>query len=273
MSLKATNLYVQMGQLPATFTGTPNELAAAMVARMKIVSPNGTNFIYIGDTEPTSNVGPWLKNGTKWYVWDVSTKRYVPVDISDSASLPFFMGATTPTSSEPPLWLRTTLDATSTSPFSFGDPIGWYVFNGTNWIPYVGITLSGPTASRPASPVGYQQYYDTDISCLIWWERAAWRTVSGNIGDVKAVAFDSLTDALTANPGWEVLGAGNVALRGRIIMQAAKDAGSSPVTTLSVGSGLTVRAAFETFGEAQLLSTGSPIVFPPQLALWHLVKV
>jgi hypothetical protein len=271
MSLKPTSLYIQAAQLPPTFRGTPNDLFTAMVQRMKIVSPSGTNFIYIGDNEPTSNVGPWLKNGTKWYVWDEATKRYVPVDVSDSVDIPFHIGATAPTSTPPLVWLKTTADATDTSPYAYGTPVGWYFFDGSAWVPYVGIVLSGPTASRPAAPAEYQQYYDTDIAVLLWWERSLWRTVSGVRGDVKAVSFQTVADALTYNPGWAIFGASNQALRGRIIVGAAKDPDGS--NALSVDTGLTARAAFEAFGEDQkVVVAAGTVVYPPQLALWHLVK-
>lgn len=273
MSLRATNLVIQMAPIPATFHGTPNDLMALAVRRMQIVSPNGANFIFIGDTEPTSNVGPWLKDGTKWYVWSDETKRYVPLDISDSLTLPYWSGNTVPPSTPPYLWLFTTKDATDIDP-SLGTPIGWYFFDGANWIPFNSITLSGPTATRPGSPVEYQQYYDTDIAALLWWERAAWRTVSGVPGDVKAVAYETLTVALTHNPGWEVFGRTNQHLRGRIVMEAAKDSGATPETVLSVDPGIAQRAAFETFGETDgvQIAPASPVPYPPQLALWHLVK-
>jgi hypothetical protein len=272
MSLKATNLYIQTSQLPATFKGTPNDFLIELVRRMRIMSPSGTNFLFIGDTEPTSNVGPWLKGGTKWYVWDDATKRYVPVDISDSFTIPFFVGATIPASSTPPVWLRTTADATDQNPL-FGEPIGWYVFDGVAWVPFSGITLSGPTTARPTSPVDYQQFYDTTINVLIWWERGQWRTVSGCPGDVKMVATPVLTDALAQNPGWAVFGDSNLAYRGRILMQASKDAGLTPATTLPVGAGIVQRGAFETFGDGtQIVVAAGTVPFPQQMALWHLYK-
>jgi hypothetical protein len=273
MSLKPTSLYIQAAQLPPTFSGGPNDLFTAMIQRMKIVSPSGTNFIFIGDNEPTSNVGPWLKGGTKWFVWDETTKRYVPVDVSESVDIPFHIGATTPLTSTPPVWLRTTADATDVSP-SYGSPIGWYMFDGAAWTPYVGIVLSGPTASRPASPVEYQQFYDTEITCLLWWERSKWRTVAGVPGDVKAVSFNTADDALTHNPGWDIFGAANQALRGRIIMQATTDTGASPATDLTVDTGLEKRVAFEVFGEDTKIqiNAASPLEYPGQLALWHIVK-
>src|SRR6516165_5916035 len=97
MALKSTNLIIQMSPIPANFRGYPNDLAVEMLRRMKILSPSGVTFIFTGDTEPSSNVGPWLKDGTKWYVWDDSTKQYVPQDVSDSVTIPFWIS-----NSEPP---------------------------------------------------------------------------------------------------------------------------------------------------------------------------
>jgi hypothetical protein len=271
MSLIPTSLFIQAAPLPATFRGTPNDFLAAMVKRMKILSPNGTNFIFIGDTEPTSNVGPWLKNGTQWWVWDDSIKRYVPLDISASFTIPFFIGTTTPGTSTPPVWLRTTKDATDIAPNDFGSAVGWYLFDGTNWVAFNSEPPSGPTSSRPASPVDYQQFFDTTINCLIWWERASWRTVSGVPGDIKQVAFEVLTDALNSNPGWALFGAGNVDFRGRVLSQATKDPGATPETNLTVGLGITPRAAFETFQQDKLYVAGT-LVFPGEIALWTLVK-
>lgn len=134
MSLNATNLYIQASPLPATFKGSPNDLYTEMIKRMRILSPSGTNFIFIGDTEPTSNVGPWLKNGTQWYVWDPATKRYIPQNISASFTPGFFVGHSTPSSTNPTVWLQTTSDPSNSSPLDFGDPIRWLTWNGSAWV-------------------------------------------------------------------------------------------------------------------------------------------
>jgi hypothetical protein len=277
MALSNTNLLIVMGPIPPTFEGTPQQFAEEMIRRMKIISPSGTNFIFVGDTEPTSNVGPWLKDGTSWYVFDEDTKRYVPLDISPSEKSWYQIGKSVPEvpgTEDPPLWLKTSHDPTEADP-SFGQPIGWYEWNGTSWVPFVGIVLSGPSANRPASPEAYQQYYDTDIGTLIWFERGSWRTISGVPGDVKAVAFETLTEALTANPGWDVFGASNQAIRGRWISQATKDSGATPETNLSVGAGVAPRAAFETFGETDgvQIDSSSDVPYPPTISLWHLIKL
>lgn len=263
MALEQTNLILEVAPLAPTFKGNPQAFLEHLVRRSRIVSPSGTNFIYTGDTEPTSNVGPWLKDGTKWYVWDEDTKRYVPQDISDSDVEWFHYGATSPSSSNPPVWLRTLDD---------GTPVGWYIWINSVWTPYVGVVTSGPTSGRPSSPLAFQQYYDTTISCLIWYERSAWRTVDGTPGDVKIVTGTVLETVLTNNPGWEVLGASNVNQRGRWISQATKDTGGA--TDLNVASGIAKRAAGETYGETDgvKLDSSSPVPYPPTLALWHIVK-
>ncbi len=263
-----------MAPVPATFVGTPNDLAATMVRRMKIVSPSGTNFIFVGDSEPTSNVGPWLKNGTQWFVFDTGINRYVPLDISESETRWYHIGSSTPTTSDPPLWLRTTLTPTTDDPTAAGSAIGWYEFNGTGWVPFNSVVASGATATRPAAPVDYQQYFDTTLNVLIWWERNLWRTVSGVPGDIKQVAFQTLSDALTFNPGWDLFGASNQNIRGRFLAQATRDPGGSPETELSVSAGIAERAAFETFGETDgvKIDSSSDVPYPPTIALWTLVK-
>lgn len=271
--MQDTNLSIEISPLKATFKGSPQDLLEELVRRSKIVSPSGTNFIFTGDVEPTSNVGPWLKNQTQWFVWSEDIKRYVPLDISESETKWFWMQASTPTSSTPPVWLKTTKDQTDVD-LTHGDPIGWYIFNGTFWVPYNSIVLSGPTTKRPSSPTEYQQFYDTDISCLIWFERTKWRTVSGVPGDLKMVAFQTLEEALNNNPGWDLFGASNQSFRGRWLSQATKNSGAAPTTDLSVGAGVASRAAFETFGETDGVKVdgASPLPYPPTIALWTLVR-
>lgn len=273
MALVATDLVIQAGPLPSTFVGTPQDLFTQMIQRMKIMSPGGTNFIFVGDTAPVSNVGPWLR-GEQWWVWDQDTKQYVPLDISASFTIPFFIGNATPASQIPEVWLKTTQDATTSSPTSFGTPISWYFWNGSVWQPWSSIPSSGTTAERPSSPSELQEYYDTDITCLIWWERGTWRTKSGVPGDLKFVAFPALNDALRANPGWNLFGSGNPAYRGRNLIQATQDPGANPVSNFPPINGVPAHAAFDTFGEGSLLKTDntSTLVYPPTIALWCLVK-
>jgi len=177
MSLNPTSLFIQASPLPATFQGSPNDFFTEMIKRMRILSPSGTNFIYIGDTAPTSDVGPWLKNGTQWWVWDPSTKQYAPQDISASFTPAFTMGHSQPTTTTPPVWLQTTLDATSDNPNFFGEMIRWYVFDGVNWL--------SPHPVPPNCP-----------ECRIWVgsEQSVWSYDGGD-------GTNPATNAPTANTG------------------------------------------------------------------------
>lgn len=276
MALVNTNLFIQMAQLPVTFKGTPQDLAIEMIKRMRIVSPNGVNFIFIGDVEPTSNVGPWLKGGTQWWVWDDATNRYKPQDLSASFTSPYAIGNSTPASVNPPVWLKTTQDATDLAPTSYGDPIGWYVFDGASWIPFNSIVDSGSTSGRPANPADLQQFYDTDIGVLIWWERGAWRTVSGVPGDVKFVTYSTATAALAANPGWALAAVQFPQYAGMAIVSATQDPGAAPVTNLTPAAGVPAQPQGTINGTGpQPLQTNnlSTLNYTPTLALWALIKL
>lgn len=277
MSLKDTSLIVEAAPLPTTFEGKPNDFLAAMVKRMRIVSPNGANFIFIGDIQPTTNVGPWLKGGTQWYVWSDTQNTYVPLDVSASVTIPFFIGNATPATSSPPVWLQTTENSTDANPNGFGSPISWYTWNGTTWVPFNSVIFSGPTTSRPQNPTPFQEFYDTDISARIWWERAAWRTVDGVPGDVKAVMASTAAAAVTQNPGWAVLGDSNAQQRGVVLVSATQDAGANPVYVQTPPSGVLPHAAGDLFGNTQPYlvqrNPASDLSIPYQLALFHLVKL
>lgn len=73
--------------LPFNFSGTPQQFLDAVVARLSLESGESIGFFVIGSTAPTSNVGPWLKNGTTWYVWNVATGAYVAATVEQLAPL------------------------------------------------------------------------------------------------------------------------------------------------------------------------------------------
>lgn len=277
MALQNTGLLLQVAPIPATFRGTPQELVEVIVRRSRIVSPTGANFFFVGDTEPSSNAGPWLKNGTQWFVFDEAIKRYVPLDISESETHWFWTGAATPAAGDPPFWLRTASGATIDTPptTSYGRAIGWYIFDGGTWRPFGDIINSGTTAQRPNPAIEFEQYYDTDISTWLWFERGQWRTIDGVPGDIKFVAWPTLDEALLHNPGWSLLGATNSNLRGRVISGATKDqTGSGGTTDLTLPANVPTREVGETFGEGQgLTGNGSlAITLPPTVAYWTITK-
>lgn len=237
-----TNLRLGLSPIDPAFKGSPQQYAEELVRKLRILAPFGTGLFVEGSVEPTSNQGPWLKDGKAWYVWDDDVKGYVPVDISDSLPQMFYVQDTEPPTDEGVvIWFQTNSNRIA----------GLYFLINGQWDPLT--MTSGTTAQRPASPRPFQEFYDTDISALIWYERGAWRTKDGVRGDVKQVTWDTGEEALRRNPGWEILGTGELdgtQYRARALGMATKDkTGTTPTvaTNLNTG-GLTAREAMTVGG-------------------------
>ncbi len=248
-----TRLIIQLSQLSPTFEGTPQEFAAHIVERLKILSPFGIETFVVGDTAPSSNEGPWLKNGTQWYVWDANTSTYIPADISASESHQIVISSTQPSDFSIPFWAKFTGSGINSKFVNF------YYSTGVSYVPLLNLINSGGTTARPSSPSDYEQYYDTDIQALIWWERSKWRTVSGVPGDIKHVTGVALLDILTKNPGWQEIGSLNSGYRARTIISATRDGAGGP-SVFTPPAGLTLKAVGDIAGEEthQLLTAELP---------------
>lgn len=241
-ALLSTNLRIVADQLPPDFSGTPAELFRAFVERLRILSASGSNSFVTGDVEPPNNQGPWLKNGTQWWVFSDSAKAYVPIDLSASITALFVTQEATPddpTTGEALIWVRTKGNRV----------LGWYFWDGTIWRPDGQTLPSGPTSARPSDPGDLEQFFDTTINVALIFERGAWRTLSGSPGDVKHVTASILTDALTANPGWEYLGQNSQNYRGKTLGIATKDPGATPASSFSTAGGISARAQGDLVGE------------------------
>jgi hypothetical protein len=252
MSLQPTNFVVVAAPLPQDFEGTPQELFEALIKRMAIQSSSGTSFFVTGDVEPSTNQGPWLKEGKKWYVFSETEGGYVPLDISDSTARLFVVSSEEPEAPGPndaTIWLRTTA----------GRVIGWYFYSGTGWRPGGNVPPSGPTDARPEAPKDLEQFFDTDINALLHWERGSWRTVSGVPGDIKFVTTPTLEAALSNNPGWHYLGEDNQSYIGRVLGIASKDPGATPAASFPTDSGITARAVGDMAGAETHVLTSTEI--------------
>lgn len=245
-------LPVSGAPLPPDFLGTPQEMFEAMLDRMLVYFPTGQSTLVTSDTEPTTNLGPWLKTGDRWYVWDEDTSRYVPINIDDSLKL-IAISETAPATGEKPIWLQ----------YKGTRVIRWNLWLGA-WKP---LTNRGTTAERPSDPVEYERYEDTTIAAEIIYYDGAWHTVSGSPGDIKQVAHETLALALQYNPGWQEIGGyfADNSVRGRALVPAHKDPGGSPVAILAAGAGITVRAVGDKYGEeTHVLSSAEAAAEPHQ---------
>ena len=145
MALNKTNLVLKGAPLPVDFRGTLQEFYEELVRRLSILSPVGTNFFFVGGTEPNSDVGPWLNTSQgvgEWWIFSQSEGRYVPISIASSLPQLFFIQDTnpgTPGPDDPVIWIRTNQDRI----------VGIYGWSGVEWKASANITHSGTTAQRP----------------------------------------------------------------------------------------------------------------------------
>lgn len=100
-------LTLTMGPLPPNMAWTPQELADAIADRLTISTQQALSLFVSGSVEPTSNVGPWLKDGITWYVWDDNSGSYIP-QVLPAASLRYIIGETAPDPADYDFWIQTT---------------------------------------------------------------------------------------------------------------------------------------------------------------------
>lgn len=107
-------LNIQMGALPPNVVWTLQQLADAVAQRLSITTQQSFALFVTGSTEPSSDVGPWLKNGIEWWVWSNTYGAYVPITINQE-SLGYFIGSTAPDQNIYNFWIET---AVSGSPLA-----------------------------------------------------------------------------------------------------------------------------------------------------------
>jgi len=120
------NATVTAAPLPTNFKGTPQQLIEAFLDRLEVVV-EGTSFV-VSDVQPTGNQGPWLKNGTQWWVWDSSTSTYIPLDVSASTSPQIYVGDISqgpPDPTQYQIWLQLNGSVFNGFFYYAGSILGW----------------------------------------------------------------------------------------------------------------------------------------------------
>ncbi len=75
-------LVVRFTPFPPGFSGDLSKYNRALIDRIEVLSPFAGLQWQIGGIKPTSNVGPWLNDLGQPFVWDETTKDYIPMDMS-----------------------------------------------------------------------------------------------------------------------------------------------------------------------------------------------
>lgn len=132
---------IQMGPLPPNVAWTPQQLAAAMVARMRLVTAQTFALFVTGSTEPSSNVGPWLKNDSEWWVWSDTAGAYVPITVP-SESLGYYIGANAPDPTEINFWIETDIA---------GSPLALKIYYSGAWVDVYAATFAAYLTTAAAA--------------------------------------------------------------------------------------------------------------------------
>lgn len=114
----------------------------------------------VGSVEPSSNVGPWLKDGKSWHWWDATYGKYVPIDARIPS--PYTVSITEPAApvadpngilpTPPRLWLQ--IDAS-------GHIVDWHYWSGSAWVPsFIPVTA----ASEPGEIYRKRIWTKTDAN-------------------------------------------------------------------------------------------------------------
>jgi hypothetical protein len=100
-------LTIDFGSLPTTGAGyTPQQLLDRAGLNGRIFTEQTFALFTSGTTAPTSDTGPWVKNGNTWYYWSNGTGSYVPF-LLEQESLAYFIGAAAPDQNIYQFWIET----------------------------------------------------------------------------------------------------------------------------------------------------------------------
>lgn len=100
-------LTIDFGSLPTTGQGyTPQQLLDRAGLNARIFTEQNFALFTSGTTAPTSDTGPWVKNGNTWYYWSNGTGSYVPF-LLEQESLAYFIGAAAPDQNIYQFWIET----------------------------------------------------------------------------------------------------------------------------------------------------------------------
>jgi hypothetical protein len=123
MATTVTPLKLRIGALNPTFNDNPQAIADAIEANAEIITQEQLAFFVSGGTKPTSDSGPWLKDGQEWQVWDTTTGDYIPL-VMDPLSLRYYIGSATPAHADYDVWFKTDVG---------GAPQGLFIYYNSAW--------------------------------------------------------------------------------------------------------------------------------------------
>lgn len=216
-------LTVQVGNLPDAPSGeTRQQYAEAVASRLLVtISSDNATFV-IGGSQPTSDVGPWFREGVDGtgnttyflYVWSADQATYVPLAL-EQEQLRYWVGGSAPDQLVYDVWFETNTDGRLLSVRTFdsntnvwenvyytrGEVDGFFAGEsaGKKQIEWDNVLNkpSGSTNPRASDLPGndlvarfdYEIVYHTGVTRQVLWrpDIALWVTLDGGVNDTKEV--------------------------------------------------------------------------------------
>jgi hypothetical protein len=168
---------IQTSPLPSGDSLTLNDFLELLPEQIQIILNEGFSTFVTGSVAPSTNEGPWLKNGTEWWVWSDSSGGYIPLVLEGTVRKTYVQStAPTGTIQENELWIQT--DGVQTVIESF-------IYLNGGWRTWVKSSLN---IKKETYPVGtlYQNYTDSrNPSVILGMTGTTWVPVS----DAAIAAF------------------------------------------------------------------------------------
>lgn len=101
---------IQVGALPEGLDTDPQGLLEAFAERLFVTPSVPWSSFTLGAAEPTSDLGPWFKDGQELWVWDDDLAAYKP-QVINSKSLGYVVAASDPGAADYDLWFDTSAGA------------------------------------------------------------------------------------------------------------------------------------------------------------------
>lgn len=221
-------LPVQVGNLDDAPSGETRQQFAEELARKLLVQfPSEDSTFRIGGSEPTSDEGPWFKEGIDQngdatyflYIWGADSASYVPLTL-EQQQLRYFVGATTPSEVKYDVWFEVSTDGRLLSIRTFDSNTNEWVnvyyrrdeidslfeptVDGKKQVAWPNVITKPDhvsNAPRASSEPGatlqpnynFEIVYHTGIGQLIVFVPGSnWITLDGGSGDTKTVKHTSL---------------------------------------------------------------------------------
>lgn len=115
---------ISVGALPDNFDTDPQGMLEAFAARLFISPSVPWSSFVLGAAQPTSDLGPWFKDGKELWVWDDVSATYIPLRLNP-ASLGYAISNTAPDPNIYKIWIETNVG---------GSPLAMKIYFGGNWV-------------------------------------------------------------------------------------------------------------------------------------------